>query len=67
MCVITKTEYIKQCLSPKWAPFELSVETCGGLDNELILRVYDWDADGGHVSFFKSLSAAGILDQQKLT
>ena len=47
--VIAKTEYLKQNLNPKWAPLELSVETCGGLDSVLTLRVYDWDADGGHV------------------
>lgn len=48
---LAKTEWIKDELNPVWQPITLSVHSCGGLDQELTIRCYDYDSDGGHASF----------------
>ena len=49
---VAKTEYIKNDLNPQWKPMEVSVHACGGMDGPISLSIYDYDSNGGHVSFF---------------
>lgn len=50
MDFVAKTEWIKNDLNPVWKPLTLSVNSCGGLHQELAISVYDYDSDGTHVS-----------------
>jgi len=47
-CVFMKTEVIKNDLNPIWKPVEVSAMLCGSYDAPILLRVYDYDADGTH-------------------
>jgi hypothetical protein len=46
--LLYRSEYIKQDLSPSWAPFTLALQDVGGIDGKIRIRCKDWDATGEH-------------------
>jgi len=47
-CLIQRTTYLKNELNPIWEEIEVQVDTAGGLDATLTIRVIDHDNDGTH-------------------
>ena len=46
--LIYRTKYIPNELNPVWEEIVIQVDTCGGLDAPLLLKVTDHDNDGTH-------------------
>merc|ERR1712137_1368213 len=42
------TKYQKKTYTPTWEPIALTEHICGGYEAPLVLRVFDYDADGTH-------------------
>ncbi len=46
--VIYRSEVIEKNLKPVWKPFKLTTDECGGIDSELLVKVYDWSKNHSH-------------------
>ena len=57
------TKYQKKTYTPTWEPIALTEHICGGYEAPLVLRVFDYDADGTHVGihFVEFHGKFGIL------
>lgn len=54
--LLHRTETIMKTLNPHWRPFSLESVKCGGLDNMLTFKVWDWNknAKPDYIGEFKS-------------
>lgn len=43
-----RSEAVKEDLNPNWKYFELNMCDLGGMDNDVVIECYDWNANGFH-------------------
>jgi len=44
-----KSEWVRRDLDPEWNPFEIEVKEVGGMENNIVVQVFDHERSGRHI------------------